>query len=90
MTTLNNIHAKPFPLNAGRRRTTTTWCPEVRGYVVTLEGVEKGDSEKPKDLWTAKLIVDGWPHDVNIWAKDELDVFKQVKAMLERKGAIIR
>jgi hypothetical protein len=39
---------------------------------------------KDPHRWIATLNVNGWPHDIRMWAKDELDVMKKVLEM--RRG----
>lgn len=62
-------------LNRGRRRKTR---PTLKG-----KHVEFSECKATKDpmKWVVTLYIDGWPHDIAMWAKDELDVMKQVFEM---------
>ena len=62
-------------MNRGRVRKTR---PSLVGKKV--EFVECKPTKNPMK-WVVTLYIDGWPHDVGMWAKDELDVMKQVFEM---------
>ena len=62
-------------MNRGRRVRT---LPTLKGKRVEL--MECKPTKNP-NKWVATLRVNGWPHDIHMWAKDELDVMKQVFAM---------
>jgi hypothetical protein len=69
-------------MNRNRRRNLTP-PPSLRGKKVELDVMKRS----PKDpmVWVVTLWINGWPHDVKMWAKDELDVFKQIKEL--QRGA---
>jgi hypothetical protein len=69
-------------MNRNRRRNLTP-PPSLRGKKVELDVMKRS----PKDpmVWVVTLYINGWPHDVKMWAKDELDVFKQIKEL--QRGA---
>lgn len=60
--------------NKGRRRKT---LPDLVGKKVELVEIFQRNKNDP-ERWFATLKVNGWPHDIGFWAKDELDVMKQV------------
>ena len=64
-------------MNRGRRRKTRPALKDKRVEFVSCRAF------KDKDLmqWVVTLNIDGWPHDIRMWAKDELDVMKQVFEM---------
>lgn len=64
-------------MNRNRRRNLTP-PPTLRG-----KKVELAEMKRTKDpmVWIVTLWINGWPHDIKMWAKDELDVFKQVKEL---------
>lgn len=69
-------------MNRNRRRNLLP-PPSLLGKKVELEQMKR----TPRDplVWVVTLRINGWPHDVKMWAKDELDVFKQVKEL--QRGA---
>jgi hypothetical protein len=69
-------------MNRNRRRNLTP-PPTLRGKKIELDVMKRS----PKDpmVWVVTLWINGWPHDIKMWAKDELDVFKQVKEL--QRGA---
>ena len=69
-------------MNRNRRRNLTP-PPTLRGKQVEFAEMRR----TPKDpmVWIVTLWINGWPHDIKMWAKDELDVFKQVKEL--QRGA---
>lgn len=60
-------------MNRGRRRRT---LPNFVG--ASVEFVKAQRSSARQDRWIVTLNVNGWPHDIGMWAKDELDIMKQV------------
>lgn len=66
-------------MNRGRRRKTRPALTDKR-----VEFVECKATRDP-NKWIVMLNVNGWPHDVAMWAKDELDVMKQVMEMQRGK-----
>lgn len=64
-------------MNRNRRRNLTP-PPSLRG-----KKVELAEMKRTKDpmVWIVTLWINGWPHDIKMWAKDEIDVFKQVKEL---------
>jgi hypothetical protein len=64
------------PFNRGRRRKT---LPPFRDAKV--EFISAVQSKRDLMKWVVTLKVNGWPHDVGMWAKDELDIMKQVYEM---------
>ena len=64
-------------MNRNRRRNLTP-PPTLRG-----KKVELAEMKRTKDpmVWIVTLWINGWPHDIKMWAKDEIDVFKQVKEL---------
>lgn len=64
-------------MNRSRRRNLTP-PPTLRG-----KKVELAEMKRTKDpmVWIVTLYINGWPHDIKMWAKDEIDVFKQVKEL---------
>jgi hypothetical protein len=64
-------------MNRGRRRRTLPDLKDSRVEFVSCRRTNKMDPMK----WTVTLKVNGWPHDIGMWAKDELDVMKQVFEM---------
>lgn len=63
-------------MNRGRRRST---LPDFKAS--TVEFVSCANHPRDPMKWTVTLKVNGWPHDIGMWAKDELDVMKQVYEM---------
>lgn len=61
-------------MNRGRTRRT---LPDLTNAKVEFVECRKRSEMK----WVATLYINGWPHDIGFWAKDELDVMKQVFAM---------
>jgi hypothetical protein len=61
--------------NRGRRRKT---LPDLTSSRV--EFVEAKQQKHNPERWVVVLNINGWPHDIAVWAKDELDVMKQVFA----------
>jgi hypothetical protein len=57
--------------------------PALRGKKIELEEMHR--SEKDPLVWIVTLKINGWPHDIRLWAKDEIDVIKQVKTL--QRGA---
>ena len=57
--------------------------PSLRDKKVELSEMQRS----PKDplVWIVTLKINGWPHDIRLWAKDEIDVIKQVKE--QQRGA---
>ncbi len=68
-------------MNRNRRRNLTP-PPSLRG-----KKVELAEMKRTKDpmVWIVTLWINGWPHDIKMWAKDEIDIFKQVKEL--QRGA---
>lgn len=66
--------------NRGRRRKTLPDLTEAKVEFVST----KQHSQYPT-RWVVCLSVNGWPHDVGVFAKDELDVMKQVFEMQRGK-----
>ena len=66
-------------MNRGRKRRT---LPDLTG--ASVEFVECKQRSRMK--WIVTIKVNGWPHDIGMWAKDELDVMKQVFEM--KRGRI--
>lgn len=64
-------------MNRGRRRGNT--LPDFKQSKVEFVKCEQWKRDTMK--WTVTLKVNGWPHDIGMWAKDELDVMKQVYEM---------
>lgn len=67
-------------MNRGRRRKTRPALIDKR-----VEFVECKQSTRDPNKWTVTVNVNGWPHDIGMWAKDELDVMKQVMEMQRGK-----
>ena len=67
-------------MNWGRRRKT---LPPMKGAKIEFVSARKHSDMK----WIATLNINGWPHDVGMWAKDELDIMKQVFEM-QRGGEV--
>ena len=69
-------------MNRGRRKNLLP-PPVLLGKKIELEEIK----QSPRDplVWVVTLRINGWPHDVKLWAKDELDIFKQVKEL--QRGA---
>lgn len=59
--------------NKGRRRKT---LPSLTDS--TVEFVKAVQNPHDSMKWIVTLMVNGWPHDIGMWAKDELDIMKQV------------
>jgi len=59
--------------NRGRRRRT---LPPLVGAEV--EFVEAKQNGRDMNKWVVTIKINGWPHDIGMWAKDELDVMKQI------------
>jgi hypothetical protein len=70
-------------MNRNRRRQNFLPPPSLTGKKVELASMK----QTPRDpmVWVVTLWINGWPHDIKMWAKDELDVFKQVKEL--QRGA---
>jgi len=66
-------------MNRDRRRQNFLPPPVLGGKKVELAEMK----QSPKDplVWVVTLNINGWPHDIKMWAKDEIDVFKQVKEL---------
>ena len=62
-------------MNRGRRRKTRPALKDKRVEFVSCQAT------KDPMKWVVTLNIDGWPHDIGMWAKDELDVMKQVFEM---------
>ena len=62
-------------MNRGRRRKTRPALKDKRVEFVSCQAT------KDPMKWVVSLKVNGWPHDIGMWAKDELDVMKQVFEM---------
>jgi hypothetical protein len=60
-------------MNRGRRRNA---LPNLVG--ASVEFVTAQPSRASDGRWIVTLSVNGWPHDITMWAKDELDIMKQV------------
>jgi hypothetical protein len=60
-------------MNRGRRHGA---LPNLVGASVEL--VTAQPSKASEGRWIVTLNVNGWPHDITMWAKDELDIMKQV------------
>lgn len=60
-------------MNRGRRRNA---LPNFVG--ASVEFVKAQPSKASDGRWIVTLNVNGWPHDIGMWAKDELDIMKQV------------
>jgi len=60
-------------MNRGRRRFVP---PSFVG--ASVEFVTAQPSTASDNRWIVTLNVNGWPHDITMWAKDELDIMKQV------------
>jgi hypothetical protein len=67
-------------MNRGRRKKT---LPPMQGAKIEFVKARKQSEMK----WIATLNVNGWPHDIGMWAKDELDIMKQVFEM-QRGGTV--
>jgi hypothetical protein len=63
-------------MNRGRRLRMT---PDLVG--ASVEFVTAQPTKASAGRWIVTLNVNGWPHDITMWAKDELDVMKQVFEM---------
>lgn len=63
-------------MNRGRRRKT---LPDLT--TATVEFVRAAQNRRDPMKWIVTLTINGWPHDLDMWAKDELDVMKQVFEM---------
>jgi hypothetical protein len=61
-------------MNRGRRRNT---LPDLVGASVEFIKAQPAKASGT-GRWLVTLNVNGWPHDITMWAKDELDVMKQV------------
>jgi hypothetical protein len=70
-------------MNRGRRRKV---LPTLKGAKV--EFVECRPSKRDSMKWIVCLYINGWPHDIGMWAKDELDVMKQVLEM--QRGGVVK
>jgi len=66
-------------MNRDRRRQNFLPPPVLGGKKVEL--AEMKQSPKHPLVWVVTLNINGWPHDIKMWAKDEIDVFKQVKEL---------
>lgn len=64
-------------MNRGRRRRT---LPDLTNGA-SVEFVRAKQSPRSPMRWAVTINVNGWPHDLAMWAKDELDVMKQVMEM---------
>jgi len=53
--------------------------PSLTGKNIEL--IEMKRSLRDPLVWVVTLNLNGWPHDIKMWAKDELDIFKQVKEL---------
>lgn len=64
-------------MNRSKRRNLTP-PPTLRDKKVELV-----EMKRTKDLmvWVVTLCINGWPHDIKMWGRDELDIFKQVKEL---------
>lgn len=62
--------------NRGRRRKT---LPNLIGATVVFQSAKQNPRDPMK--WIVTIAVNGWPHDIGMWAKDELDIMKQVYEM---------
>lgn len=59
-------------MNRGRRRRT---LPSFKD--AAIEFIEVKQDKRDDTRWIATFKINGWPHDIAFWAKDELDVMKQ-------------
>lgn len=50
-------------------------------HTARVEFIKAEQVKGGPDLWVARLLVNGWPFDLRIQAKDELDVMKTVFAL---------
>lgn len=62
--------------NRGRRRKTLPDLTKAK-----VEFLSTMQSTKNPLRWMVTLKVNGWPYDIGVFAKDELDVMKQVLEM---------
>jgi hypothetical protein len=60
-------------MNRGRRLKT---LPDLVSS--SVEFVTAQPAKASAGRWIVTLNVNGWPHDITMWAKDELDIMKQV------------
>lgn len=59
-------------MNRGRRRKT---LPDFKNAKVEFHEARQSKHDPMK--WVVTFYINGWPHDIGMWAKDELDVMKQ-------------
>jgi len=64
-------------MNRGRKRRT---LPDLTNGV-QVEFVKALQSPRSPMRWAVTLMINGWPHDLAMWGKDELDIMKQVMEM---------
>lgn len=62
-------------MNRGRRRKT---LPDFRDSKVEFVKATQVKQSYDPTKWVVTVNVNGWPHDIGMWAKDELDIMKQV------------
>jgi len=62
--------------NRGRRKKTLPDLTKAK-----VEFVSTKQHPLYPNRWMVTLYVNGWPHDIGVFAKDELDVMKQVLEM---------
>lgn len=65
-------------MNRGRRRRT---LPDLTNATVEFVAVMQPNKDRDPTTWVATFRINGWPHNIHFWAKDELDVMKQVYAL---------
>lgn len=63
-------------MNRGRRKRTLPDLTKAK-----VEFVEARQTTRDSGKWVVCLNINGWPYDLAMWGKDELDVMKQVFAL---------
>jgi len=68
-------------MNRGRQRKV---LPDLKDKSKHVEFASCAPTKDPH-VWVATVKINGWPHDIRMWAKDELDVMKKALEMQRGK-----
>lgn len=63
-------------MNRGRVRKVLPVLKDAR-----VEFVKAEPNKRVVGMWVVTVAINGWPFDLGMWAKDELDIMKNVFAM---------
>lgn len=65
------------------KRPSTQVLPSFEGKKVEVNSITPA-KHQPKDgkVWVAEVNINGWPHDIRIWASDEIGAFLQLTRLL--------